>query len=37
MQQKIAYTHQNPVRAGWVNDAQQYKYSSALDYAGEIG
>jgi len=37
LQQKTAYIHQNPVRAGWVNDAQHYKYSSAIDYAGEKG
>lgn len=37
LQQKTAYIHQNPVRAGWVNGAQHYKYSSAIDYAGEKG
>ena len=37
LQQKIAYIHQNPVRAGWVNEMQHYKYSSAIDYAGEKG
>jgi len=37
LQQKIAYIHDNPVRAGWVNEPQYYKYSSAIDYAGEKG
>lgn len=37
LQQKIAYIHDNPVRAGWVNEQQYYKYSSAIDYAGEKG
>jgi len=37
LQQNIAYIHNNPVRAGWVNEPQHYKYSSAIDYAGEKG
>jgi len=37
LHQKLAYIHNNPVRAGWVNDPQHYKYSSATDYAGEKG
>jgi len=37
LQQKLAYIHQNPVRAGWVNEPQHYKYSSAIDYTGEKG
>ena len=29
MQQKIDYIHQNPVKAGFVNEAYEYLYSSA--------
>jgi putative transposase len=29
IKQKINYIHQNPVRAGYVNEAEHYKYSSA--------
>ncbi len=29
IQQKINYTHQNPVKAGFVDDASKYFYSSA--------
>lgn len=32
---KIAYTHQNPVRAGIVSSAEDYVYSSAKDYLEE--
>ncbi|MFC5284078.1 hypothetical protein [Pedobacter alpinus] len=32
MEQKINYIHENPVRAGIVNEPQHYKYSSAFDY-----
>ncbi|MEO6728420.1 MAG: transposase [Candidatus Dojkabacteria bacterium] len=32
MQQKMDYIHENPVRAGIVNEPQHYKYSSALAY-----
>lgn len=31
---KIFYTHDNPVRAGIVNNATDYLYSSASNYAG---
>lgn len=34
---KIQYIHLNPVRAGWVNQASHYVYSSALNYQGEAG
>ncbi len=30
--QKINYIHQNPVRAKLVNEAHEWKYSSASDY-----
>ena len=35
--QKINYIHQNPVKAGLVFRAEDYVYSSAVDYAGEKG
>jgi REP element-mobilizing transposase RayT len=35
--EKINYIHQNPVEAGLVFKAEDYVYSSAIDYAGEHG
>ena len=35
--QKINYIHQNPVEEGLVYRAEDYVYSSAVDYAGENG
>ena len=35
--QKINYVHNNPVKAGYVSRPADYKYSSAIDYAGEKG
>jgi len=35
--QKLDYIHQNPVEEGLVFRAQDYVYSSAVDYAGEKG
>ena len=35
--QKLNYLHQNPVEEGLVFRAEQYVYSSAIDYAGEKG
>ena len=29
--QKLYYTHMNPVRAGWVNKPEDWRYSSASD------
>lgn len=37
MEQKLNYIHQNPVEAGWVDQAEDYLYSSARDYAGLKG
>ena len=37
IEQKINYIHQNPVRAGIVNEAVDYIYSSAQNYADEDG
>ena len=33
----IDYIHQNPVKAGLVFRAEDYVYSSAVDYSGEKG
>jgi hypothetical protein len=35
--QKLKYIPQNPVEEGLVFSAQDYKYSSACNYAGENG
>jgi len=35
--QKLNYIHQNPVAAEIVNRAEDYRYSSAIDYAGGKG
>jgi REP element-mobilizing transposase RayT len=35
--QKINYIHQNPVRALIVENADEYLFSSACDYAGKTG
>ena len=37
IQQKIDYIHNNPVEEGIVFRPEDYKYSSAPDYAGEKG
>ncbi len=34
---KLEYIHQNPVKAGWVENADEYIYSSARNYAGLPG
>ncbi|RFZ95697.1 transposase [Mucilaginibacter conchicola] len=36
-QQKLDYLHGNPVKAGWVDEPENYLYSSARDYAGGKG
>jgi REP element-mobilizing transposase RayT len=36
-EQKLNYIHENPVKAELVNRAEDYRYSSAIDYAGSIG
>ena len=33
--QKLDYIHNNPIRAGWVDLAQHYVYSSASNYFRE--
>ena len=35
--QKLEYIHNNPVEAGFVEEAHHWKYSSAKNYAGEKG
>ena len=35
--QKLNYIHNNPVEAGWVEKPEEYLYSSAKNYAGEVG
>ncbi|MBE2220194.1 MAG: transposase [Anaerolineae bacterium] len=34
MQQKVAYIHNNPVKRGWVDEPEYWRYSSARNYAG---
>ena len=33
--QKIEYIHNNPVLAGFVNNPEDWKYSSAMDFTKE--
>ena len=35
MRQKVEYIHYNPVRRGYVDDPEVWRYSSARDYAGK--
>jgi REP element-mobilizing transposase RayT len=37
MMQKLEYIHENPVKAEIVENAEEYIYSSAKNYAGEKG
>ena len=37
MRQKVEYIHQNPVKRGYVDEAEHWRYSSARDYAGVDG
>lgn len=37
LEQRLNYTHENPVRALIVGEAHEYLFSSARDYAGEKG
>lgn len=37
MDQKLEYIHNNPVKAGFVENPEDYIYSSARDYAGIKG
>ena len=37
IEQAINYIHDNPVKSGFVNRAEDYLYSSAIDFAGGKG
>jgi putative transposase len=37
MEQKIEYIHHNPVRCGYVDEPEHWRYSSARNYAGIPG
>ena len=37
IEQRINYTHENPVRAMIVSESHEYLFSSARDYRGEKG
>ncbi len=37
LEQKLNYIHNNPVKAEFVNNPEDYRYSSAIDYAGGNG
>lgn len=37
MEQKLDYIHNNPVKAGFVENPEDYLYSSARDYSGRQG
>ncbi len=37
IEQKVDYIHLNPVVAGFVVSPEEWKYSSAIDFAGGIG
>ncbi|WP_305857757.1 REP-associated tyrosine transposase [Balneatrix alpica] len=37
MRQKVEYIHQNPVKRGYVDKAEHWRYSSARDYANVAG
>jgi len=37
LKQKMDYIHNNPVKAEFVNKPEEYRYSSAIDYAGGKG
>ena len=37
IEQRLDYIHQNPVKAGFVHKAEDFVYSSAMNYCGEKG
>jgi len=37
LRQKLEYMHQNPVKRGYIDFPEHWRYSSARDYAGEKG
>ena len=36
-EQKLSYIHNDPVKAGIVDNPEEYRYSSARDYCGQKG
>ena len=37
LRQKLDYIHRNPVKRGYVDAPEDWRYSSARDYAGRVG
>ena len=37
LHQKLDYIHQNPVKRGYIDNAEDWRYSSARNYAGKDG
>lgn len=37
LRQKVEYMHQNPVKRGYVDEPEQWRWSSARNYAGQSG
>lgn len=37
MREKIEYIHHNPVKRGYIEEAEHWRYSSAKDYTGKDG
>jgi hypothetical protein len=37
MLQKLEYSHNNPIRRGYVDEATHWRYSSARNYEGRKG
>jgi len=37
LKQKIEYIHQNPVKRGYIDKPEHWRYSSARDYSGQDG
>jgi len=37
LRQKLEYMHYNPVKRGYIDKPEHWRYSSARDYSGEIG
>ncbi|MNU01304.1 hypothetical protein D3C72_2446660 [compost metagenome] len=37
LREKLDYMHRNPVKRGYVDEPEHWRYSSARDYAGKPG
>jgi len=37
LRQKLEYMHYNPVKRGYIDKPEHWRYSSARDYSGEVG